>query len=801
MQDASWVGLGWNLDAGGVITRIIEGNIDGWQSAGYNYGQYNIVDSLQPANNTFLGLAYNNYAASSYDLALDVFDCQSSIVSGKFFWLNNKAYQLDYNKNLYVKWPSYDSAITVTTTDGTICIFGAKEVTVSHQTWQTHSINKTYPSAWFLTSIISADKKDTIRLNYANYSWEQAQIKTQYSYVVSTSIGTSDMGSSNDYGTGPVIQTKILQSITCRNVTVNFVPDAALRTDVLGSSPKLKEINVVDNITGATIVKDQLTYEYFTGPDNTAAATWLKLKRFQSLNPKLSSDIQTYTFKYEGDLEFFPYKGTTGTDCWGFYNGHDNNTSGLPAPALGFYNPVPPVNWTAPTGSKEPVFSKARLGALDTLFYPTGGFTVYKYELNQYSDASHTSADGPGIRVSKILDFANRIDTPSRQRTYTYLNDDGTSSSGKLRNFPNFTGPSFSANSNNYTAYMISNTSAGVGGINPGFYYTKVAESESAGGELHWTAYYFSNVSSTLFTSIHLTTKRDYVYNATEGKFKPLRVTTNDYDGAIDTTFLFGTSYLKNYTFTGGMTLPVYAYGYTSSNVQAEWFPLRKTAIVDYDADGNSMLTITNYNYNSVRNISSIEQMLSDSSFVVKVFKYPEDYTGSLTANMVASNVLSPVLEQQTWLQSAGSSTPTSMIAGEVTTYDQSIFKPLSVYQLETASPIYSLNNQTTTGSLYNTLLSDTRYTLSRQFYYDANNNIKQLNRASDMNMSFLWDYRYMLPIAEIKNTTVDRWRIPASKRMVPAAGTYHRLRGIPITPLQDGLATAWQMALSAVPD
>src|SRR6185503_11756183 len=198
LQDASWVGLGWNLNAGGVITRIPEGNIDGSEFAGYNYGEYSIVDSLQPANNTFLGLAYINYTYTSYDLALDVFDCEFNGISGKFFWYKGKAYQMSYNKDLGVSWPSPTGNITITTKDGVMCTFGAQESTTSNQSWQGHKILKTYISAWFLTSMISADKKDTVLFNYGNYSWQQAQIPYTYSYVMSNSIGQSDLGPSTD---------------------------------------------------------------------------------------------------------------------------------------------------------------------------------------------------------------------------------------------------------------------------------------------------------------------------------------------------------------------------------------------------------------------------------------------------------------------------------------------------------------------------------------------------------------------------------------------------------------------------
>jgi len=763
LEDASWVGLGWNLNAGGVITRIPEGNIDGSEQTGYNYGEYSIVDSLQPANNTFLGLAYNNYTYTSYDLALDVFDCEFNGISGKFFWNKGKAYMMSYNKDLGVSWPSPSGSITITTKDGVICTFGAQESTTSNQSWQGHKIIRTYISAWFLTSMISADKKDTILFNYGNYSWQQAQIPYQYSYVMSNSVGQSDLGPSTDFLMTPTIQTKILQSITCRNVSVNFIPDAQLRTDILGNSPRLKEIDVIDNISGTVVRKNAFTYDYFLGQngsniDTTAAGKRLYLKTFQAVNPMASSDTQAYKFRYNGSCCTLPMKGTTGTDYWGFYNGADYNTDGLPAPSLGFYNPAPPVNFTFPTGTRSPAFYNCSMGVMDTLFYPTGGFTVFQYELNNYRDGSHASADGPGIRINNIKDYASGSDMPATRRYYTYIADDGNSSSGRMTNFPNFTGPSFSANSNSYTAYIANNNGAGVGGVNPGFYYTKVTEMTSSGSEVHKTDYYFSNFSASLFADVRPTTQIDYLYLPATGSFKPLKVTNNTYGGAQDTSFLFGTAYMQSYTFTTNCNqcIPIYTYGLTSSHARAEWTTLTSTQVKEYDAAGDSMTTTTALSYDSVRNVSSVQQTLVDGNAIIKKFKYPENYTNSLTGNMVANRVLSPVIEQQTWYQSSGGGT-SGLITGQVTAYDQNIFRPVGIYKVETTSPLYSLNNQTTTAGLYNTLLPDSRYLIHQSIFYDSNNNVKQFSKTNDISTSIIWDYLHSMAVAEINNATVDQ--------------------------------------------
>jgi hypothetical protein len=259
LQDAGWVGLGWNLNVGGVISRIVEGQVDSTLPAGYNYDQYNIYDSTIGT-----GSNPNEFLPKKYDWAPDLFDVEFSGGSGKFIWYQHKAYLLDYDKQLGISWPSINSNITVTTTDGTVYTFGAVEVTTSNNYWWgILGSSTTYNSAWYLTMIVSADKKDTINLNYATYTWQQPAVKYQNSYTLSTTSGVADMGYDTvSYYVQPSIQTQILQSVTCRNTRVSFIGNT-LRPDVLGNYPYLQEIDVVDSLTGATVKKDLFSYEYF----------------------------------------------------------------------------------------------------------------------------------------------------------------------------------------------------------------------------------------------------------------------------------------------------------------------------------------------------------------------------------------------------------------------------------------------------------------------------------------------------------------------------------------------------------
>jgi len=758
LQDAGWVGLGWNLSAGGVISRIVEGQVDSSLPVGYNYDQYNLYDStLGPENDV------EKFLPQTYDMAPDIFDVEFTGGSGKFIWYQHKAYQLDYDKQLGVSWPSVNSSITVTTTDGTIYIFGATEVTTSNTYWF-GSVQSavTYNSAWNLSTVISADKKDTIQLNYGTYTWQQPLVSYQNAYTLSTSSGVSDMGyDTTHYYIQPSIQTQVLQSITCRNTRINFVNGP--RTDVLGTYPALQEIDVIDSITGNMVGKNLFSYEYFgQTTTNPQGYERLKLKRFNSVDTQNSNDTLTYSFGYINEYGTnFPLKSTLALDYWGYYNGSTGNTSLLPPSSSPYYSTAPPANFAA-SNNMTPNNSYSSFGALDTIIYPTGGYSIYQY-LQNYFTSSGVAVPGPGICLSSMTNYDNNTPGFTLQKNYAYFVDGGTTCSGVLVNAPGYSAPPYTYSivdgSNTtyeyFNVYTASNNAGGIGGISPKFYYSEVTESITSGGETHKSNYYFTGFN-TLFQDVRLAKKVDYSNQPNSTNFSPVQEVDNNYTVVTDTSFLNGVGYLVQYVQThpgGSPPVPPIQKFYTF--VHGYWatywiYPASSTSI-QYDVNGNAVTTTNNFNYNSVtRNLTMVQQSTSDGQILEQKYKYPEDYVTGLTGNMVASRVLTPVIEKQVWMKRDANDS--ALISGQVIQFDQTIFKPVAIYGIETTAPIQSLSNETQSGGQYSTLLSTSQYVLKTQMQYDASNYPSTVTQASDMNMSYIWDYRHSLAIAEVKN-------------------------------------------------
>ncbi len=775
LQDAGWVGLGWNINAGGAISRMVEGKVDSSQDAGYNYGDYSLTDSLfhGPPLDSFLQRAYNlnlYYTHKSYDMAPDIFDAEFNGYSCKFFRVKNKSYLLSYDKQFKVDYvikdindgDYYIFGYNITTDDGTQYFFNATESTSSYLYGGNDSVLQTYTSSWLLTQIISADTKDTVYFNYSQYSWQQAQASYQSSYTMT--MGTQgNMGyDPTSYKVSPSITTDVLQSITCRNSRVAFIPDGSSRTDVVGSYPRLKEIDVIDSLTGTTVKKNTFGYEYFgQRVSNPALYERLALKRFNTVNPQLSSDTLTYTFRYihESDSAY-PAKGTYAIDYWGYYNGQTSNNSLLPTGTCPYYTSPAPSN-AGFTCNRDPNSTYCSYGALDTIVYPAGGYTAFQYAGNTYYNTyKATTLSAPGIRLQSSGTTGNNpLNSQPIVKTYSYVLDDGVTTSGNLSSTPGFTGPPFYLNQSGtvyvYNTYGAPNNGDGIGGVNPKFYYSKVTMTSSSGPETHRSDHYFTSFPG-LFPDVRETATTDYA-NSGGNNFIPVKSTVTNYltTGSMDTTFAYASAYIDTEYMSATHNPHIwYSYNFILSYWNTYWIHPNYQQTTEYDNQGNSISTTTYFYYDSISNnlSSTVTQNLSDSQSLIRKFKYPEDYSSSLTGNMVSAGVVGPPVESQTWLYKSGSDSV--MISGNITRFNQSTFKPDSVYAIETTKPITSLNNETTSGGKFTSVLSDSRYILKGQLQYDANDNLSTSEKSADMNISYIWDYHHSNPIAQVKNAS-----------------------------------------------
>jgi len=386
---ASPIGAGWNLNAGGVITRIVRGIHDDHHYAGYQ----NISNpSLQ------------QIADGEKDGEMDLFFYSFNGVTGKFVVDQNGIIQFlnkaDISIILHKTSNGLFEGFKVRTSDGTKYYFGnhpegngdATEIS-----WPTGGVVGSHKSGFFLTRIESFDKKHQIDFSYVQSDSNNKFIKgcQLVKYLKNGQVNTTYDNCTGDNLFDNRLFSKVISKITTSTCEINFSHKD--RLDLLkydgNVNPKLIDGMEIEN--GAFCFSYDFTQSYFKdgSPEsqlsntNNSTARRLKLDKIQKFSCSNNSIKENpYVFEYYGS-DFLPNLVTTGTDHWGYYNGETGNS----VLGLGSATTVNLGNGTTIShfnGDRETDFQSGLNGALKKVTYPTKGSVEYTYESNKGVDYS-----------------------------------------------------------------------------------------------------------------------------------------------------------------------------------------------------------------------------------------------------------------------------------------------------------------------------------------------------------------------------------------------------------------------------
>lgn len=384
-QEASSVGLGWVLNAGGVITREIRG-IDDF-SSGYKEG-YLISKSLPPFNqfpsairpedgleywpwmDDFVSIdvsSQNGTPKLTYigDTESDLYSYNFGPYSGKFV-VNKDGSTLHYTpqkSGLKIKVFNQFSW-QATAPDGTIYKFSEKENTTQYSHGE-ENYNQyrhyyladgirgvPYISSWFLSEIILPNK-ETINFNYDKlnpdirthgtlFKKERRPLTINnhlnYSYCINlVSNDNSDNILSRVYATSYSKSTSAtevecyLKTITWNNGSVHVKYSDREDTDTRGNhkSQKIDEISIkkldgtlLFNTDGTEINNIKFDYSYFDDQKGDLIPG-LNHRNLRLKLDELNIDDKKYNFNYKNPNSL-PKKYSNSTDLWGFFNNQPN---------------------------------------------------------------------------------------------------------------------------------------------------------------------------------------------------------------------------------------------------------------------------------------------------------------------------------------------------------------------------------------------------------------------------------------------------------------------------------------------
>ncbi|MGN7823256.1 hypothetical protein ACTJJB_24265 [Chitinophaga sp. 22536] len=398
---ASCVGLGWNLNAGGAITRSVMGVPDD-DSYGLFYNPIKRENQYRDSDFNKLGDAVEG----NLDTQPDLFYFNFLGQTGKFVFGPDKKIRLLPKSNLKINFNN--GVFSVVDAEGNTYWF---EMRGSTRTWSENSSARYFPyTSWYLTKIILNNKADTISLDYISSNpgrRESIDFHLPLGIVPSSSMPVSISRIAYPVQTTNYSEFEdiYLKSIKFPGGKVRFAMSYGVRKDA--GFYTLDSI-IVEN-DAVPVKKFALAHDHFFSDQglNPYAYTTdkyrLKLTEVSELGGPNDNPVK-HRLVYEEQAKLPPRK-NCGIDWWGYSNGSVYNEHLMPLDITGKqYYVVDGVVTSIPKSeligfdpdgnnisyssiskpaNRTPNADAMTAGMLKRIYYPTGGYTDFNYEPNR----------------------------------------------------------------------------------------------------------------------------------------------------------------------------------------------------------------------------------------------------------------------------------------------------------------------------------------------------------------------------------------------------------------------------------
>lgn len=436
-EEATNVGLGWHVNAGGLIARSLRGLPDDCPGRGFMYTPgVNFSGPKRPTRpgNTPPVQGYYSidaYYKDSIDSQCDIYQFSFNGRSGEFIigkdkkvlLLPESKLKVKYNTGAIAEAPlSSITSFTIVTEEGINYVFSEKEIT-RRSSGQPYNASLGYVTAWHLKQIIAPFGVDTITFQYKD------NVTTSARPMVASRIEDGESAPIANYPTENIQITKkdLSQIIMPYNLRVEFNYYNFKRCDANLQSAALKSIEIRD-----TLLRNgyQFNYKYFTetagkeySMDGSSCASDISKLKLESILPYTQfGQLPGYLFSYSS--LGVPKSTSKSQDYWGFFNNKPNTDLFPPAGSLGGADRNP-----------DAVYVKA--GSLSSIQYPNGGKVVFDFELNDagvhYYTKSMFQLTGPRQGTSATI-YLSRVNKPITLTVYDNYQANGCYLNYTLKN-------------------------------------------------------------------------------------------------------------------------------------------------------------------------------------------------------------------------------------------------------------------------------------------------------------------------------------------------------------------------------
>jgi len=429
-QEASLIGLGFNLNVGGRITVETRGCVDNHPVTAALFNAQTLAAGMQKLfsrlgnsnGNGILTFASTCYQCDTTQTGNIPDDWASVNAMAQFglgepdiFHANFLGYSFSYfydkitgglrfigEKNLFSITNSMDASgriqsWEITDNQGIKYNFNQKETTSTYLPPQATLYGNSSTSAWLLTRILHPTG-DSINFTYTNFG------NTYPAFARNASLSfdnpSATINPSSDAVQDTIIQNPAyLTRIESQTAVIDFV--LSNRDDIKGTgAKKLDVVRISDKLTGLAKKKISFGFAYFNStfsscytsvPDSVSKYYKLRLKLNTLTIDDTASLGSPYQFYYYNESGM-PDKYSYGQDHWGYLNSgastFDPCSPKALLPVVGTGNDLGYSTVASIGKNRECTPSLLSTLSMDSIVYPTGGSTKFIYEPHESEKAN-----------------------------------------------------------------------------------------------------------------------------------------------------------------------------------------------------------------------------------------------------------------------------------------------------------------------------------------------------------------------------------------------------------------------------
>lgn len=451
-DQATWVGLGWNLMPEGVIYQNVRGKADQLDvsyvspneyAAFYNRlatypggtGRFKVVKQRgyadydwcmptsgiplcfppSPPVNSDADVVVNDLVYRKYG-EVDTFRFNFFGHTGSFF-INLQTRQVVLiDKSEDIQFDVAEGSIVATDDKGIKYTFGEREIFTSYYG---NPLTSDFSSRSYKITQIELPTKQKIFFdyedaNYSFYTFSQSKNVDKYGYNLGYTFcdGKINKLYQNPFAIMNASDVKMLKKIRTDDVIAQFNLEGRDDINILSSNnvKRLQSIDITNARTNKKLKTVDFNYSYFPYIDDFPSVVF----PYNLLNPTLKDalgkrlkldkvSISTYdssenkinigeNYDFEYNLtNTLPPKVSFAKDFWGFYNGHSSNVL---LPDLRFFiqsSTGLPIDYEFNNRYSNKTFVDAYM--LKKIKYPTKGYTEFDYEINSFKNQFIPSHD------------------------------------------------------------------------------------------------------------------------------------------------------------------------------------------------------------------------------------------------------------------------------------------------------------------------------------------------------------------------------------------------------------------------